>query len=265
MCFLHLEFIWVWRNIFCIRSLSECQSEGVIMKSICFSLIFVLLAFAAIAHKTGGDGVGDWALVKTENGIQVYVRKVPGSSFHEFKGIAIVNSKIEVVGEVLRDVPFYPQWLPDCTQATILEKTDKNNMVLYYAQKLPWPADNRDVVLSAKTLLDYKKGIFTITMETAAGNKYPQKTGYTRMAEMKGLYLLEYIDREHTKVSYIVKADPGGSLPSSVVNASSKDIPYNTLLAMKKVATTKRFVDAANKSEDRGKIEEMITKGYLKR
>ena len=235
------------------------------MKFLSFSFIFMLVVLMTSARDKGVAGVDGWTLVKTENGIQVFVRKTPGSAFHEFKGIAVVNSRIEVVGEVLRDVPYYTQWLPDCTQATILEKSDKNNLVIYYAQKLPWPADNRDVVLCAKTMLDYKKGIFTITMETVNNRKCPLKEGYTRMAEMKGLYLLEYIDREHTRVSYIVKADPGGSLPSSVVNASSKDIPYNTLSAIKKIATTKRFVEAASKSEDRGKIEEMINKGFLKR
>jgi len=234
------------------------------MKFLAFSFIFVL--FTSLSARQTGKVPGDgWSLVKNENGIQVFVRKVPGSSFHEFKGIAVVNSKIEVIGEILRDVPYYPQWIPDCTDASVIKRTDRNNLMLHFSQKLPWPVDNRDVVLSAKTIFDLNNGKITITMESVNDSKYPVKEGFTRMSEMKGCYILEYIDREHTKLSYIVKANPGGSIPSSVVNSSSKDIPYNTLTGIKKVSSMKRFIEAGSKAEERLKIEEMISKGILKK
>jgi hypothetical protein len=102
-------------------------------------------------------------------------------------------------------------------------------------------------------------------MQSVKNSNFPIKDGFVRMTEMKGYYILDYIDREHTKVSYIVKANPGGSLPSSIVNSSSQDIPFETLKGIKRCATQKRYIDAAAKSEEKNKIEDAIVKGYLKK
>jgi len=214
------------------------------MKLIVFSLVFIVQSILSVSRCSDLNFIDEWKLVRNENGIQVFVKKATGNDLNEFKGIVVLNSRIEVIGEVLRDIAYFKDWIPDCSEAQVINKIDKNNLILYYVVRLPWPADDRDVILRAKTEMDFKIGRFTITMESVNESKQPLKQGVIRMAEMRGSYVLEYIDREHTRVSYRVKANPGGSLPSSIVNTSSKDIPFTTLSGMRRVASQKRFIDA---------------------
>ncbi|MDD5712701.1 MAG: hypothetical protein PHY31_08090, partial [Smithellaceae bacterium] len=83
------------------------------MKKYLFVLVALLtllcFAFPATADVT-------WKLTGNKDGIQYYAGDVPGTPFQQFKGTAVINAPIEVVGEVIRDVPSYTQWMYECTE-----------------------------------------------------------------------------------------------------------------------------------------------------
>ena len=67
---------------------------------------------------------GKWKPVKNQNGIRVFTRSVQGSDFDEFKGIGIINARIDVILKVLEDVEAGPRWMYNCRVSTVLKKPD---------------------------------------------------------------------------------------------------------------------------------------------
>ena len=66
-------------------------------KSLFMAFLALFLISMALFAESG------WKRVKNSNGIQVYTRSVAGSDLDEFKGITVVDARIEVIGEVIRD------------------------------------------------------------------------------------------------------------------------------------------------------------------
>jgi hypothetical protein len=205
----------------------------------------------------------DWRLVLNEKGVQVYTRPVPNAAFDEFKGVAVIDAKIEVIGELLRDIPSYPQWVKDCKEAKVLKKVDASNLTMYFVQDAPWPVSPRDVIMDVSTIMEVQKGKITISMSSTSSPLVKKNPDYVRIPTLTGAYILEYIDRNHTRVTYMSKADPGGSVPTSLANYSSRNIPFETLVNMKRMVKQAKYLQLGEKSVDKPLIEEAIKKGFL--
>ncbi len=212
----------------------------------------ILLAFLVVFFLFDGlyAAENEWEMIKNEDGIQLYRRTVKGSEFDEFKGVTVVNTRIEIIGMVLRDPPAYPKWMSSCKKSQIIEKFDENNMIVYYVQKTTWPIKDRDVVLKATTTIDWESGWFTVELISTEDSRVPPKDNLVRMAKMIGKWFVKYIDREHTSVTFIFTSDPAGSLPASLVNDNMKNFPYNTLRGMKRIVKENKYIEAANKSKN---------------
>lgn len=206
----------------------------------------------------------NWQTIRNEDGIWLYSREVEGSDIVEFKAETTINARIEVIGEVLRDVEANPEWVADCSFSEIISKKDANNFTFYLVQDLPWPADDRDVVLNTKTAIDYASGSIDVYLNAVNTNQ-KKNDDYVRMKNVSASYKLQYTDRQHTKVIYRIYADPGGNLAASLVNSFSAALPIETLLGLRRMVKKDKYIQAANKSEDKKIIEELIKKGKLKR
>lgn len=200
----------------------------------------------------------EWQFSKAADGIQIYTKALDNSNIAEFKGITIVNARIEVVGMVLRDIPAYPQWMSGCMESRIIEKFDENNLITYYTQETPWPVQNRDVVIKATTQIDWEHGLVVVNIQSIKDSRIPPTEKFVRMNEMRGEWRLEYVDRERTKVTFLLKLDPAGAIPAFMVNSSNNNFQYHTLLSLKKMVTNQKYLDAANQSKDKEMVEKYV-------
>lgn len=82
---------------------------------------------------------------------------------------------------------------------------------------------------------------------------------------MIGTWLVEYVDREHTRVTYSFAFDPAGSLPAGLVNDRAKNTPYKTLLGLKEIVKDPAYIEAADTSQDKMILEQYIHEGRLKK
>jgi ribosome-associated toxin RatA of RatAB toxin-antitoxin module len=197
----------------------------------------------------------EWEFSKEVDGIQIYTKATDNSKIAEFKGVTIVDSRIEVMGMVLRDIPAYPQWMSGCMESRIIEKFDENNLITYYTQETPWLVQNRDVVIKATTQINWDKGLVVVNIQSIEDSRMPPTEKFVRMNEMRGEWRLEYIDRKHTKVTFILKLDPAGAIPSFLVNSGNNNFQYHTLLNLKQMVKQRKYLDAANQSKDKEMIE----------
>lgn len=201
---------------------------------------------------------GEWKEVRNEQGIRVYTRSFEGSDMDEFRGVGVINAGIDVIGEVLRDIPALTQWMPDLKYAKIVSMKNRNNLIIYNVIHGPGPVSDRDVFVESKASADYDKGVVTITMRAVMKNSRGLRSGCERVAFLNGMYILKYLDRGKTQVTYQVKSDPGGWIPASIANMTSKEFPYKTLLGLRKMVTKNTYIERAKNSEDRKELDKFM-------
>ncbi|OIQ24285.1 MAG: hypothetical protein BM555_07240 [Crocinitomix sp. MedPE-SWsnd] len=174
----------------------------------------------------------DWKLEKNKDGIKVYTRSTNGSEILEFKAICEVSASRKRVAEVVARITDYPNWFPDCAHAQVLKSISPTKRKIYYEIDLPWPASNRDVVMVLSVDVDNSKKTTTINFDHATGGK-DKKDGVVRMPSAKGFWKIVTVGKK-SKVTYQFLADPGGSLPTWIINMFIVDGPYDTFVALKK-------------------------------
>jgi hypothetical protein len=165
--------------------------------------------------------------------------------------MTVVNAGIEVVGEALRDIPAQPQWMHTWAESRIVKKFDRNNLIFYAVIDTPFPAQDRDLVVSNKTIYDLDMGRATITAGPADERLVPPRSDRVRMTDFEARFLVEFLGRNKTGIVYQYRADPGGHLPSLVVNIFTRSISHDTLVGLRKLLQSGTYVSAARNSEDR--------------
>lgn len=217
-------------------------------------LVAAIVSFlAGLVSLQPVHAAGGWKQIKDSSGIKVFERAVPGTELMEYMGVTTIDAKMEVIGEVLRDVSSYRSWVADCYGAQVEKKYDRNTFVMYLVLKPPI-IEERDVQLKDKTVYDYENGKATIDFFVADEVKIPMEKGRVRVTTMNGLFQMDYLGRNKTKFIYKLKVDPGGSIPKKVAYAVMKSYPYDTLKNLKKVVDNQKYAAAARGTDEERQI-----------
>ncbi|MGD9169776.1 MAG: START domain-containing protein [Candidatus Thiodiazotropha sp.] len=227
----------------------------------------MLISFPALANSEQGPKT-EWTQYINNDGIIGYEHSVPRSKYLESRAETIINAPIEVLLEVLKDIPSYPQWMHNCLEAILIKQDEELNRVLYIAQDTPFGWPDRDVIIESFTVDNLDNGSYTITLRSIANHpfKHPQNETSKkrqRMLEFSGSWTFQMIERERTRVSYTVHTNPGGFAPRFIVNSEIRKVSFMTLRGMIAKAKEDAYIAAAAKSEIRKKIETAIKNGKL--
>jgi hypothetical protein len=213
----------------------------------------VTLLFCGLLLADNVNAAGEWSKIKDSSGIKLYERTVLGTDLKEYMAVTTMDAKMEVIGEALRDVPQYPQWLSDCVSARVEKRYDRNTYVLYLVLA-PFLIEKRDIVLKNETLYDYENGRAKVTFFSTDEVKIPVEKNRTRVTTMNGLFQMEYLGRNKTKFIYKLKTDPSGKIPKKVAYAVMKYYPFDALKKLKKIVADSKYSDMAKGSEDEREI-----------
>ncbi len=216
-------------------------------------IILIVLLFCGIFLAGTVNAAGGWSKVKESNGIKLYERSVPGTDLKEFMAVTVLDAKMEVIGEALRDVQRYTEWQTDTESVQIVKKYDRNSFVMHIIQDPP-VIEKRDIVVKNETLYDYENGRAVITFYSTEEVKVPLKKNHVRITSMNGLFQMEYLGRNKTKFIYKLKADPAGNIPKKLANATMKYYPYNSLKKLKKIITDSKYAIIARGTDDEKQI-----------
>ena len=190
-----------------------------------------LLVFIFATLITINSLAGDWELEKNKDGIKVYTRSNSGSEVLEFKAIATINASRLSIARVIARVSDYPSWFPNCSEARLVEDISSTKRKYYYRLDLPWPASDRDAVMLLEVEVDDNKGITVLNFTKSRGK--PNVSGVVRMPAADGYWKLTSLGKNKTELHYQFLADPGGSLPTWIINMFIVDGPYDAIIALK--------------------------------
>lgn len=214
-------------------------------KNLSIVVVYSVLLSFLVAMPAVVMAASDWKLAIQKDGIDVSTRPVKGSDFDEFMGSADIDASIDVVYAVLTDIPAATQWMADCKENREIRKIDEHASVQFNVTKTQWPVADREALCIVTEKKDEKTGKITFEFHETNDPPVPVGKGNVRMPEISGQWVLTPINRDHTKVIYTVKSNPGGSLPKYLANTKSKEIPYKTLLGLKMMVKKDKYKKVA--------------------
>jgi hypothetical protein len=228
-------------------------------------IITVVLMLLIVASTSFAVDRYQWKLVDTEDGCQIYTSAVAGRDYVAAKTTCVIPTKIEVVGVVIRDIANYPEWMEDCKETKVLKTVDdENDVFIFWVHQHVTLLTDRDMVIKSKIIMNLEKGRYLIYGDLTNEMSYNSGKGYVRMPSFNSLFTLDWIDREHTRVTYMVDPDLGKGVPSSVANSVIKQNPYKSLKKMMKEVKKSKYIESAKTSKYNKLVEDAMKAGFVK-
>ncbi len=234
------------------------------LKTLMYSILYLLIIFT---FNLTAVGENDWKLIQDNNGVKVYKRTFIDSPVDEFRGVTIVNAKIEVIGEVLSNFSDHPKWMDRCKENKSVKIYEDGSRICHITIDVPWPFSARDIIaeqtLDVSLNKEKRTVIITIDLHSIDYPGMPPKEGSVRIKNFTSKYILEYIDRNNTKVTFQTKTDLGGNMPKEFANYGNRSVPYNTLFNLHKEVKKKKYESLAIDPSRMNKENLFITKIML--
>lgn len=206
------------------------------------TLMIVLLS---IPSAWGEDLNGEWKKVNESDGIIGYTRPTSKTSVDEVKAIGTVDASVAVIEALLRDVPAQTEYMFMCIDALKVDipglESTRDSFYVYNKTGMPWPVSDRDVVGKVNFMVDKATGTLHVQSHKISTDFRTQDKKVVRMPIGEVEYILTPIGEGKTEVIYQILADPGGKLPSSLVNMLSKNLGVKTIAGIREMVKKDKY------------------------
>jgi hypothetical protein len=195
---------------------------------------FVIALALGITFAAQADAANGWETIRTQDGITVSRRDVPGSSFVALRGEGDVRAPLLTVGSVLVDVARDHEWIDDIVDARVLRRVSETEYVVYSHLGTPPTMSDRDFVVDVTIAADAPSRTLFVRMHSVDDPAAP-KTDYVRAnLEDSSFVLTGSADGTTTHVVAEMHADPKGSIAAWIVNLFQKNWGYNTITNLRR-------------------------------
>ncbi len=212
-----------------------------------------LTSASAVSSEEIASFDGEWKLDFERDGIQIFTQKHADSKFEAFKAVATLNAPLENIMAVMSNPGSCMEWVHNCIESWGFEELSYNKRYAYSVNDLPWPVKDRDYVIEIVT--DRNNSTGEIEMHImAVQDKMPEKKDYVRVNIQETHYFFKAIDAKRTQMTWIQHTEPGGAIPSWLVNALIVDIPYKSMRSLEQVAHWPKYSNAEILIDGSGQI-----------
>ncbi|MDH3976841.1 MAG: START domain-containing protein, partial [Deltaproteobacteria bacterium] len=136
-----------------------------------------------------------------------------------------------------------PRWIHTCREGRLLKRVNPQESYTYTINEAPWPVSDRDAIVLNTINQESPKGPVRINI-LGVPDYIPEKKGLVRVKMIKGHWLFTPLEEGMTEVVYQVHNDPGGNLPSWLVNSVVVSQPYHTMVNMRKMVDKEKYKEA---------------------
>lgn len=149
-----------------------------------------------------------------------------------YKAVGVLPVAFLELLAVLADVKRRPEWVHNLAEARLIGGDTETHTLIYSRYHLPWPAQDRDVVLESWIEPDPAHRTVGIRYKNAKNViAAPACDECVHVPLTEGEVLLRDAGNA-VAVSYAIKMDSGGWLPGWLVQSFVKDAPVKTLRAL---------------------------------
>ena len=171
--------------------------------------------------------------------IKVFTRSVGDSPLKEFKGVTHIKADVSDFVALLKDPDVATSWMHNVIQFDVMESPSDTVNVVYTVNKTPWPVTDRDAYIRSVMTAD-ENGAVTSALTAVPAYKEANED-FIRMPELKGAWVFTPKEEGMVEVVYQVHANPGGSLPTWLVNAIVVETPMETLTNLHDIIQDEKY------------------------
>ncbi len=208
-------------------------------------LVSFLLIFSSIGLLAEDyDGLyddGKWEKILSEDGLNVFTRKMPNSKILGFKLEGVIDAPIEQIMENMRSVETSAEWTPDLAEKTTIEEISDAEAITYSRNDLTWPVSDRDFVTHNKLFLHKERKLLYVMTKSIIDQRSPPRKGIVRAWLSYSNIGLRPISPTRTYVEWTIFADPKGNIPTWVVNFYQRGFPVKFFKAVEKRAQSTNY------------------------
>lgn len=177
-------------------------------------------------------GADSWEPIRQEQGITIS-RLSGGGRQPTLRGTVVLEAELAELLAVLGDDPRRTEWMSRCIESRLLEKRPDGSTLVYTRTKGSWPVSDRDSVTESRLTLSPSQDHALIELRAAESPLMRPIPGVVRLPAMEGHYLLDSASPGHTRVEYQISVQLGGRVPGFVSAFVEKDLPFDTLHALR--------------------------------
>lgn len=213
---------------------SHPQPRFSFLKYVLVSAALLMFPYAA-RSESQDHPPGSWKLVKSEEGIEIFARPIPGSQRQDVKSSAVFDLPPEKLEAVLRDVEGSVRWMHLLQESREIRVPGEADPLYYFHWDVPWPFDDRDAVCTRKEIREAETGALSFFYQPRPDG-YPRQKHRERMKTFECLWRLEPLGPARVRIINELKIKPHGILPASFVNWINQKIAVKTMKSLRKYA-----------------------------
>ncbi len=194
-------------------------------------LMLIAVADAVYAGDTpcadrppGDTSMTTWVLSGSSNAMCVYTHAAENSNIHEIRVDADMTASPSKVFGVIADYAHYPDFMPYVKTSEVI-KTVADASWVFQQLALPFPVSDRYYTIRLDADLHLAgEGRYRVDW-TLAGSDVPDRIGSgVRLSTNTGYWQLQPLEEgRSTHVTYFIHTNPGGALPTWVINIANKE------------------------------------------
>ena len=187
------------------------------------TIVFVVISCSVLYAQE------DWVLSNDGKDIKTYYRESAESDIKELKIITSVEAPAILVFELLNDIDLYDDWVYRTSEAKLVQYYNKRSLQYYAVVDFPWPFDDREMYIkSSYTISSDQKSISTNSIAVPRKD-IESRADHVRITDMVLGWDLEEDEQGVTHITYVLRSDPGGSIPAWMVNLALEAGPTQTM------------------------------------
>lgn len=200
-----------------------------VLSAMCLSLLTAVMV-STFAYASPAQAGKSWseALYDEKEDIRVFTRKIEGSDMMAFRAITHIESTLTATIALLEDAERARKWVFSCKAMALIEQVSDTDALYYMVTDMPWPVSNRDSISQTHISQDSETKVVRVDI-SARNDVFPENDDHVRIREMSGFWQMTPQENGVIEIIYEAHADPGGGLPSWLVNSFLVDAPLETL------------------------------------
>lgn len=195
------------------------------------SIRIVLLAVVLLLTFNAILPAQEWKFIKERDGIKIYTRSDEINPVKSYRGETDLNTSMEEISKIIGRIESFDWWDESISEINVLAYEEEKYIRYYLVYDVQWPFDDRDLCVESIITNDPVTGR-RVVYATPLPDVIPEKPGKVRIKNYWQQWIMEPVNDSLIHVTLEGSVDPGGNIPTWVINLVITDTPLNI---MKKV------------------------------
>jgi len=179
----------------------------------------------------------DCVLKKEKDNLKVYSCPSKNANLNTIKTELILEGvTLDKLYEFLWDVEKYVNWQYNTIEASILKKKSSTSMIYRTVVEAPWPLSNRELFTEIESEFD-RSGKTLKIITRNVDYEFPDNEDLVRIPFSVGVWDAAILGNSTLKIVYSLTIDPGGSVPSWLLNMAIAEGPFVSFTNLKESLT----------------------------